>query len=64
MDERYLKDYCDKECFANKDNRCLALDSAYRGECPFRRTDITMQDQIDQMIRYDPRRGLWQNLKN
>jgi len=57
-DERYDRDYCDKECFANRDNHCLALSVSYRGECPFQRTDITMDDQVKQMIKYDSRRNL------
>ena len=58
MDERYDRDYCDKECFANKDKHCLALAVSIRGECPFQRTDITMEDQVKQMIKYDSRRNL------
>lgn len=47
MKGSYLSiDYCDKECFANLDNKCQALSVSYRGECPFQRTDITMEEQM------------------
>lgn len=59
MDGRYDRDYCDKECFANKDNHCLALSVSYRGECAFKRTDITMDKQEKDIDKYGGMTSLW-----
>ena len=59
MDKRYLtKDYCDKECFANRDNRCMALSVSIKKDCPFRRSDITMEQQNKAVMRYSSTK-LW-----
>lgn len=51
---------CDKECFANKDGECQALTEPIKGECPFQKTDITMEQQIADMAIYNSNK----NLKN
>ena len=40
------KQRCSKECFANYNGYCFALTESYIGECPFQRTDITMEEQM------------------
>ena len=52
---RREKTFCDKECFANEDNKCMALSESIREECPFQRIDITMEEQRKQMIKTDAR---------
>lgn len=49
---------CEKECFANLNGKCLCLDTPYVGDCPFQRTDITMQRQSEDMQRYNSRKSL------
>ena len=51
---------CDKECFANKDGECAALTEPIKGECPFRRTDITMEQQKADMAAYNSKGSIWQ----
>lgn len=52
-----MKDRCDKECFANKDGRCLALTEIPK-ECRFRRTDIKMERQEKDIREYNSRSSL------
>ena len=54
---------CGKECFANIYGKCQALTEPYRGECPFRRTDITMEQQCKDMEGYYSKNS-WQRLTN
>lgn len=28
---------CEKDCFANSDGRCVALETPYEGDCPFQK---------------------------
>ena len=49
---------CDKECFANKDGECQALTEPIKGGCSFQRTDITMEQQIADMTRYNSNKSL------
>jgi len=50
---------CNKECFANLDGKCQCLDTPFVDNCPFQRADITMQDQIRDIERYNSRKSLW-----
>lgn len=45
---------CNRECFANYDGLCRALKEVPTGKCPFRRTDITMEQQYADMALYNP----------
>lgn len=50
---------CDRECFANLDGTCLALQEIpRRGECPFRRTDITMKQQYADIALHNSQKSL------
>lgn len=37
---------CKEECFANYGGLCRALVEPIRKDCPFKRTDITWEDQV------------------
>ena len=50
---------CDKECFANLNGEYQCLDTPYVGDCPFQRTDITMQGQIKDIERYNSKKSFW-----
>lgn len=47
-----MKDECRKECFANLNGRCMALAEAIE-DCPFQRTDITMERQYKDIANYN-----------
>ena len=50
---------CNRECFANHNGECRALAETPRtGECPFRRTDINMQDQYADMALHNSMKSL------
>ena len=50
---------CDRKCFANCDGVCWALSETPKtGECPFRRTDITMQGQYADITLYNSQKSL------
>lgn len=51
-------DKCDRECFANRNGHCWALVQTPVGECGFRRTDITIQEQVEDMSRHNSIRSL------
>lgn len=53
---------CDKECFANKDGRCLALTEIPK-ECRFQRTDISMAKQEADIKYYNSRGSLYGRIK-
>ena len=50
---------CDKECFANLDGECQCLATPFVGDCPFQRNDITMNDQMKDIDRYNSRKSTW-----
>ena len=53
------KTTCDRECFANRDGICWALSETPKtDECPFRRTDITLQKQYADIALYNSTRSL------
>ena len=53
------KTKCDRECFANRDGVCWALSETPKtGECPFRRTDITMQKQYADIALHNSKKSL------
>ena len=50
---------CNRECFANRDGICWALSETPKtDECPFRRTDITLQKQYADIALYNSTRSL------
>lgn len=50
---------CNRECFANYEGMCRALtETPKTGECPFRRTDIDLQEQYEDMARYNSQKSL------
>lgn len=53
--DRLMKDRCEKECFANLNNRCLALSESIE-DCPFQRTDIRMEEQNRDIARYNSKK--------
>jgi len=54
-----MKRRCDKDCFANVNGKCSALTEAYRGKCPFQRTDITREQQYADTVRYNSLRSIY-----
>ena len=49
-------DKCNRTCFAQKYGRCQALAKTPIGDCPFQRTDITMEEQLAHMAISEHRR--------
>lgn len=50
---------CNRECFANHNGECRALtEIPETGECPFRRTDITLQKQYADMALHNSQKSL------
>ena len=50
---------CNRECFANHEGMCKSLtETPKTGECPFRRTDITMRKQNLDMQLYNSTKSL------
>jgi len=50
---------CNRECFANHEGMCRALaETPIKGECPFRRTDITWEQQSAEIVLHNSRKSL------
>ena len=50
---------CNRECFANYEGMCKSLTEIPKtGECPFRRTDINMQDQYADIALHNSQKSL------
>ncbi len=47
---------CNKACFASKNGRCLALKEVIPLDCPFQRTDITIDQQEEDILVYSSSR--------
>ncbi len=59
MTEWIRNGVCKRECFANYEGLCRALiEIPEKGECPFRRTDITMRKQNLDMQLYNSTKSL------
>ena len=53
---------CNRECFANCEGMCRALAEIPKdGECPFRRTDISMKKQYEDITLYNSQKSLKDN---
>ena len=49
---------CNRECFANHNGECGALaETPKTGECPFRRTDISMKKQYADIALHNSRKS-------
>lgn len=54
---------CKEECFANYEGLCRALAEPIRKNCPFKRTDITWEQQVADVAQHNSLRSVHGELK-